>query len=218
MAKQAVECGVTHMVCTPHIHIGRYDNDLKTIAEALSIFRAALEQESIPLKVAAAAEIRLAAEVIPLVKKELLPALGEWQGKKVLLIEFPSDRIPHGAIEMIEWLLQLGYVPMIAHPERNKAFIKEPSKLDQFIDKGCLTQLTLGALTGQFGVKVKETAIRFLMEDKLTIMASDAHNMRYRPPVFQEAIQYARSLVGVEQVEKLLVVNPRLISQSKFFD
>ncbi|MBO1923327.1 tyrosine-protein phosphatase [Thiomicrorhabdus sp. 6S3-12] len=216
MAEQAVNCGITHMVCTPHIHIGRFNNDQASISDALQKFRKGLEEKTIPLKVAAAAEIRLAAEIIPLVKQKQLPVLGHWENQEVLLIEFPSDRVPHGAIAMIEWLLDQNYVPMIAHPERNRGFIERPALLDTFLNLGCLTQLTATAITGQFGTKVKETAARFLMEDKITVMASDAHNIRYRPPVFSEAIKYAKTLVGNEGVEKLLYSNPKKISREKF--
>ncbi|BBP45259.1 exopolysaccharide biosynthesis protein [Thiosulfatimonas sediminis] len=216
MARQAVKCGVTHMVCTPHIHIGRFDNDLSSIDNALQLFKAGLAEQGIPLTVAAAAEVRICAAIIPLVKKRLLPSLGCYNGKEVLLVEFPSDEIPHGSMNLIDWLLSQGYLPMIAHPERNRAFIREPKLLDQFLKKGCLAQLTASALTGNFGVKVKETAIRFLMEGKVSIMASDAHNLKYRPPVFGEAIEYARTLIGNEGVHQLLYTMPKAISDCKF--
>ncbi len=35
LAKIAVDDGITHMVCTPHIHPGRYDNTPESIAKAL---------------------------------------------------------------------------------------------------------------------------------------------------------------------------------------
>ncbi|CAN8139521.1 hypothetical protein THIOSC15_150035 [uncultured Thiomicrorhabdus sp.] len=53
MARQAVKCGITHTVCTPHIHYGRYNNDLETISQALAIFKQGLRENKIPLKVAA---------------------------------------------------------------------------------------------------------------------------------------------------------------------
>ncbi|CAN8140853.1 protein-tyrosine-phosphatase [uncultured Thiomicrorhabdus sp.] len=209
---------MTHMVCTPHIHIGRFNNDMDTINQALAVFKQGLIEKNIPLKVAAAAEVRIGAEVIPLIKQRVLPVLGCYKGRDVLLIEFPSDGIPPGSIELIDWLMQQGYLPMIAHPERNRAFISNPKLLDQFLNRGCLTQLTVSALTGSFGVKVKETAIRFVMEDKITIMASDAHNVRYRPPVFGEAIEYARTLIGSEGVRNLLYTMPKKISETKFVE
>ena len=35
LARIAVADGITHMVCTPHIHPGRYDNTPESISNAL---------------------------------------------------------------------------------------------------------------------------------------------------------------------------------------
>ncbi|CAN8139519.1 hypothetical protein THIOSC15_150034 [uncultured Thiomicrorhabdus sp.] len=48
-----------------------------------------------------------------------MPILGYWDDKEVLLIEFPAKKY-EWAIEMVEWLISLGYKPMIAHPEKIK--------------------------------------------------------------------------------------------------
>ena len=50
MARVAVANGISHVVCTPHIHIGRYDNDSHNIAETCSRFNAALQEAGIDLK------------------------------------------------------------------------------------------------------------------------------------------------------------------------
>ena len=58
LARLAVAEGITHLVCTPHIHPGRYDNDLASIAAARQRLVAGLQEAGIPLQVAAAAEVR----------------------------------------------------------------------------------------------------------------------------------------------------------------
>ena len=44
LARVAVQDGITHLVCTPHIHPGRYDNSPASIQPALASFAAALKQ------------------------------------------------------------------------------------------------------------------------------------------------------------------------------
>jgi len=82
MARLAVANGISHVVCTPHIHIGRYDNDSKSIAATCSRFNAALQEAGIDLKVAAAAEVRFCGELMTRVLDGSIPFLGQWEGKK----------------------------------------------------------------------------------------------------------------------------------------
>jgi len=216
LAKTAIEEGFTHMVCTPHIHPGRFDNNLGTINHAFNAFKTALAQHNLNLNVAAAAEVRIGPEIIQAAKLNTLPFLGEWNGKKVLLLEFPTPTIPVGSDNLTKWLISQNILPMIAHPERNKAIMDHPSKLKPFLDQGCLLQLTAGALTGNFGHQSQEIAEQLLLEDKITIMATDAHNTRYRPPVIQDSLQRAIELIGETKAKKLVLDNPLEITKNKF--
>src|SRR5690554_4725984 len=79
LARVAVANGISHLVCTPHIHPGRYDNTPDTIAAALAEFKSALLAESVALKVAAAAEVRFGLELMQGITQQTVPFLGEWQ-------------------------------------------------------------------------------------------------------------------------------------------
>ncbi|WP_029408402.1 tyrosine-protein phosphatase [Thiomicrorhabdus sp. Milos-T2] len=216
LAKVAIEEGFTHMVCTPHIHPGRYDNTLDSIDNALKQFKAELQTQKLNLQVSAAAEVRIGPEILQAVKLNTLPFLGEWNNQNVLLLEFPNNMIPIGSDNLTKWLLSQNIVPIIAHPERNQAIIDNPNKLKPFLDQGCLTQLTASALTGNFGMQSKAFAEQLLLEDKITIMATDAHNKRYRRPVIQESLQIAIDLIGETKAKKLVLDNPIEITKNKF--
>ena len=216
LAKTAIEEGFTHMVCTPHIHPGRFDNNLDTINYALNEFKTALAQESLNLNVAAAAEVRIGPEIIQAAKLNTLPFLGEWNGKRILLLEYPATTIPVGSDNLTKWLISQNILPMIAHPERNQAILDNPNKLRPFLDQGCLLQLTAGALTGNFGHQSQDMAEQLLLEDKITIMATDAHNTRYRPPVIQDSLQRAIELIGEANAKKLVLDNPLEITKERF--
>ncbi|MFT7794398.1 UNVERIFIED_CONTAM: hypothetical protein ODY05_14960, partial [Salmonella enterica subsp. enterica serovar Enteritidis] len=84
------------------------------IQPALASFAAALKQAEIPLQVSAAAEVRFGMELMVGVSQGSIPFLGEWQGKKVLLLEFPHGEVPFGAERLISWLLQRNIIPMLA--------------------------------------------------------------------------------------------------------
>ncbi|BBP44485.1 tyrosine-protein phosphatase [Thiosulfativibrio zosterae] len=216
LAKIAISQGITHMVCTPHIHPGRYDNTLASIATALNSFKEALVQHNLNLIVSAAAEVRIGPEILSAIKLNTLPFLGTWNNQQVLLIEFPSNMIPIGSEKLTQWLIAQNIIPMIAHPERNQAIIDNPNRLRTFLDQGCLTQITAGAITGNFGQKPQKTAEILLLEDKVTILATDAHNLSYRPPVIQESLQKVTQLIGETRAKKLVLDNPMEIAINKW--
>lgn len=216
LAQIAFSDGITHMVCTPHIHPGRYENTPNTIIQALTLFKTGLEQHGIPLQVAAAAEVRFGMELMIGIKTHSIPFLGQWQGKNVLLLEFPHGEMPFGAEKLTGWLLQNNIIPMIAHPERNKGLMREPGKLKPFIDQGCLLQVTAGSVAGHFGETAQELASQFLEKNWVTILASDAHTIEHRPPILTAGLAAATELLGEEAARRLVFDNPWQIAQQHF--
>lgn len=216
LARVAVQDGITHLVCTPHIHPGRYDNTPASIQGAHASIVAALKAANIALQVAAAAEVRFGVELMVGIGQGTIPFLGEWQGSKVLLLEFPHGEIPFGAEQLTAWLLQRNIVPMIAHPERNKGIMRAPSRLKPFLKQGCLLQVTASSVTGYFGQAVQKIAHELLAQGVVTILASDAHNLQHRPPILSEGMQYAARIVGDTEAEALVKQNPWEIVQSHF--
>lgn len=216
LARIAVRDGITHIVCTPHIHPGRYDNTVASIHAARALFVEALHAANIPLQVAAAAEVRFGVELMEGITQGSIPFLGEWEGKHVLLLEFPHNDIPFAADRLISWLVQRNIVPMIAHPERNKGIMRTPSRLKPFLEQGCLLQVTAGSVAGRFGPAAQEISHALLKQNVVTILASDAHNEQYRPPVLTDGLQEAARIVGDSRAETLVKHTPWLIAQGHF--
>ncbi|MDH4610284.1 CpsB/CapC family capsule biosynthesis tyrosine phosphatase [Pseudomonas sp. BN102] len=216
LARMAVQDGITHLVCTPHIHPGRYDNTSVSIQRARAPFEAALKEQGIPLRVAAAAEVRFGMELMAGVCEGTIPFLGKWQGKKVLLLEFPHGEIPFCAERLISWLLQRNILPMIAHPERNKELMRTPSRLKPLLELGCLLQVTAASVAGRFGHAAEVLAHALLEQGVVTILASDSHNLQHRPPLLSEGMQHAARIVGDRKAESLVLHTPWEIAQSHF--
>ena len=86
LAAHAVKSGITYAVVTPHVHIGRYENDLPSIKRDLAKFQAELDSLKISLKLGLGGEVRLGAEIMDLVAESRIPFLGERDGYKILLL------------------------------------------------------------------------------------------------------------------------------------
>lgn len=218
LAQMAVDDGITHVICTPHIQPGRFDNDLVSIDVALQGLRSELTLRGIPLQLRAAAEVHFGLEVMEGIAREQLPFLGEWDGKPVLLLELPHGLVPHGADRLTRWLLQKGVVPMLAHPERNRGFIATPRRLHTFIDQGCLLQVTAGSFDGRFGESARELAESLLKEGRVTLLATDAHNLTHRPPILSVGLARATALLGEVEAQRLVTEIPWRIAESRFGD
>jgi len=216
LAAHAVACGTTHMVCTPHLHPGRYSNTATSIALSVRKFAAALAQAGIPLQVSAAAEARFDSDLVTLAKRNELPFVGEWKGRQVLLLEFPHSEIPAQADKLTNWMLKNNIQPLIAHPERNKGVMANYKRINPFLEQGCLLQVTAGSLAGQFGPTAKELAEFLLLSNHIIILASDAHDMKNRPPNLLPGLEQAIRLIGEAAARKLVEDNPWRMAHGHF--
>jgi len=203
MARIAVANGITEAHVTPHLHPGRWENDRATIAAAVEAYRKELARAGIPLEIGYAAEVRLDYDILPLVEEERVPFLGSLEGDRVMLLEFPHSHVPVGADKFVAWLLARHIRPMIAHPERNKDVMRDPSRVQAFVEQGCLLQVTADAVTGEFGELCAQRAKEFLERGWVSVLASDAHDTQGRPPRIAPGRDAAAKIVGAEAAERL---------------
>ncbi|MEH6552238.1 MAG: CpsB/CapC family capsule biosynthesis tyrosine phosphatase [Pseudomonadales bacterium] len=216
LAQLAVDDGITHAVVTPHIHPGRWNNTSRSIASKLANFKKVLAHKCVPLQLGFAGEVRLTDQLIAQVDNHKIPCYGEYHGHQVMLLEFPHSHIIPGSEKLVAWLLAKGITPMIAHPERNKEIMKNPDRLNIFVKAGCLLQVTAGSVTGRFGGPARGVAMSLLEQDKVAVIASDAHNVKSRPPILSEAYVAIAKRFGEERAERLLIHTPAEIARSQF--
>lgn len=182
LAQMAVADGITAAAMTPHVHVGRYENYRTGIVKRTEEFQRALEQRGIPLTVFPAGEVRLNYEVMDLVNADEAPFLGMLDGYRIMLLEFPHSQIPVGADKLVQWLLSRKIRPLIAHPERNKDVMRAQMKIEPFVNMGCMLQVTAGSLLGKFGTQSKLVAEYLLLQNWISVLATDSHDAKNRPP------------------------------------
>ena len=74
---------------------------------------------------------------------------------RYLLIEFPSNEVPHYTDQLFFELQSKGFVPIIAHPERNKAISQNLDILYDLINKGAFKSSDNGVISGISGKKLE---------------------------------------------------------------
>lgn len=192
LARACAATGVTHLVATPHVYPGRWENRRSTIEAEYARFRQALEVYKVPLALGMAGEVRLNADVLDLVGTGEIPFLGETGGYRTMLLELPDGGIPVGSDRLVRFLIDHRIRPLIVHPERNKAVMDDVERIRPFVEMGCYLQLTAASVIGEFGDKAWRASERLLDEGWATVVASDAHNLRGRAPRMDAARDYLR--------------------------
>ena len=87
LARALVADGVKHVVCTPHVFPGRFENRRSNIVDECMVFRQRLREAGIALSISCAGEVRLTPEVLALLDRDELPDIP-------LLSDDPADRPP----------------------------------------------------------------------------------------------------------------------------
>lgn len=209
MARMAVEDGVTHLACTPHIYPHVYDNSTATIAPALADLQSELDKNAIPLRLLIGADVHLTPDTIFGLKKGVIPTLNH---SRYFLLE-PSHHVPvDGFLGYIENFVNAGYVPVITHPERLKWVETHYEEFLEAARLGAWIQLTAGAVTGHFGRRAQQWSERFLLDGYVHILATDAHGVDKRPPILSAGMAAAAELLEDEtEARRLVFERPQAI-------
>ena len=211
LAQALVADGVTQVVCTPHVYPGRFENRRSSIADEFDAFASQLAQTGLPLRLSWAGEVRLTPEVLDLLPRQELPYLGRHNGRYTMLLEMPDSQIPLGADRFVRLLMAAGVQPVLVHPERNRAVMVQPSRLQSLLDEGCALQVTAGSLLGDFGISAQSTAVDLLARGWVDAVASDAQNLTSRRPRMGAAAAWLAQQGGVELAQRLTFDGPQLL-------
>lgn len=213
LARALVADGIEHVVATPHIYPGVFDNTPQRITDAFERLQSAIEADRLPLTMTWAAEVRICPEILDWLEQRRLPLLdGSLVGPSTALIELPDGQIPVGTDRLMALLIDRGITPLIAHPERNKAVMEQPARLEALRRIGCCFQLTAGSVLGEFGSRAQVTARHLLDADWVDVIASDAHNLAGRKPRMSAARQWIEQSYDAALAERLMVSTPQKIA------
>ena len=173
LCRWLVRRGYGEAVCTPHCN-RLYHNTEEGAEQAVADLQRELDGEGIPLRLIPSLEYRFVPEAWP--RPRLLP----WK-RNHILIEFPL-RSPEkmGPIvpeDEIRKLVEAGFQPVLAHPERY--LWASPADYARWRAAGAAFQRNLGALEGFYGDSARQRAQYLFSAGAYTFLGSDLHNRRY---------------------------------------
>lgn len=205
--------GVQHVVATPHIYPGVYDNTYEGIQATFDTLRREAAAREVPMTFSWAAEVRLCVEMLEWFQDGRLPTYSRGSsGVPGVLLELPDGSIPLGADKLVGKLVQLGLQPLIAHPERNRAVMEDVGRVEALRSRGAKLQVTAASLLGEFGERAEAAAHELLKRGWVDVVASDAHNLRGRRPRMQAAREWLTQHHGAAVAERLTETNPATLA------
>lgn len=190
MLREAVENGTKKIVATPHYCRGfaevHYD-EVKKYVEKLNLL---VSKENIDIEVICGQEVYYSNRIIDDYNEGIIGTIND---SRYMLIETSMGEFDDDMIDVLYELQIIGVNIILAHPERYKPIIDDPSIINTFIKEGYLFQLNVGSITGDFGNDVKRTAEILLENNIYSFIGSDAHNLVSRTTDMSEGISILKS-------------------------
>ena len=205
MLQNAVASDVELLAVTPHCN--RSDEMCNYLEEGLLNRFSLLQQaaKDIPVRLVLGAEVLADAYLPQLLRQKKIPTIN---GGRYLLTEFPADASPVYIQDMLQSILELGYIPLVAHPERYLAVCEMPQIVATWLDMGCHLQITGGSVMGDYGKTVQRTAVYLLQQDFVACIASDAHGLHHRSNFLLDVYDHLHLRYSKHYARCLMYENP----------
>lgn len=214
MARMAWESGVRAMAMTPHCNIpGVFDNyESDRLRQRFQQLKEAVAAAGIQLRLYPGMEVFCRENLAELLRnKQLIPI----NDGRYLLVEFAFEEEADWMTFLLDEVLEAGYIPLVAHPERYDVIQANPNLAYRWICMGCALQVNKGSVLGRFGRREQRAAMLLLEHELVACVASDAHHADYRTPHMEETADYLMQIFGAECVQLLMKDNPARILDSR---
>lgn len=210
MLRKAVDEGITDLIATshaynPHYHVGR-----AAVEKKLLELQEVIDAHDIPVVLHAGQELRIQDKTAEVLENQEALTLAN---SRYALIELPSSSVPTFTVPLIQQLLNQNIIPIIAHPERNKAIAEKPARLERLISNGALAQVTSGSVAGHFGKGAQRAALTLIRSNLIHFYGSDAHNLSTRPFLFNAGLDYLDKNHMTDYVDLFLENNARILEK-----
>ncbi|HEX6161047.1 MAG TPA: CpsB/CapC family capsule biosynthesis tyrosine phosphatase [Thermoanaerobaculia bacterium] len=211
MCRMARDEGIETIIATPHVLRGRWKNTSRAELET--------RIEELRERVGPSPRLLLGSEYFFAHDVDEVLAAGTsivpLAGSRYVLIELPANNVPP-MIEGPLYRMQLaGWIPVLAHPERNHVFQARPELLVALIQAGTKTQITAGSFTGEFGADARRHAEGWLRRQMVHFVATDAHNTAKRPPLAREARAAVTDIAGEAIADAVMLDNPAAVVENR---
>ena len=215
LIKEAKEAGFEGIICTSHYMENYYETDRPEREVWINAIHENLKNKNIEKNLYLGNEIYMSDNIIKLLEDGKATTMND---TSYVLFELPLNVEPMNLYDMVYEMQQYKIVPILAHPERYSFVQTDPELIYDLIDKGVLMQANYGSIVGQYGKKAQMIVQKFLENNMIHMLGTDAHRQNTIYPKIPEILVELKSLVGEEKLNELTTINPELVINNKRID
>jgi len=130
-------------------------------------------------------------------------------GSNYLLFELPFDIMLKNIDEKLLQLHLNDIIPVIAHPERNRYFIRYFDRFVDLIESGLMVQVDAASIAGVYGRDVQEFTKKIIKKNLVDFVASDAHCSNDYIDWYAKSYKNVHKWAGAECANRLFSENPK---------
>lgn len=175
LIKKLYSIGFNNLIITPHyIDNSEYNADNTVKEERLEAIKAKLREENIDVNIFIGNEIFIVDNIVDLVEKGFVETLAD---TNCLLIELPFHNKIIGLEDILYDIKRLGYLPIIAHPERYTYFQEDYKLIDELKKEKVLFQSNYTSIIGRYG-KDAEKLLKYMLKHRyIDYLGTDLHRL-----------------------------------------
>lgn len=128
-------------------------------------------------------------------------------GTSFVLVDFSEREEKRNIVRGLENLLNAGYTPILAHVERYSDFGRDFRPLADLRANGVVIQIDAQSVIRGFGLGAQYRRRKLLAESLVDIVASDAHDLHFRPLVIMRCYDYIKKQHGTDYARAVCLEN-----------
>lgn len=204
MIEEAKKAGFTKIISTSHYIERYYEADEEQRTELINEVKENIQGIELYL----GNEIYITNQMADLIAEKKASTINN---SKYVLFELPMNNKPIDAKEIVFRLIEKGYVPIIAHPERYKYVKENIEYVRELADMGVLFQSNYGSAIGMYGKKAQKTQKKLLEEGLIQFFGSDVHTVEQVYPKMPKILKKLRKILTEEELQQLTTENAQKV-------
>ena len=217
LIREATEAGFAGIISTSHYLQDYYECDEQERRKLLEDIddEASKLSNNIGMqmsKLYLGSEIYITTDMINLLEEKKASTINN---TKYVLFELPMNSKPLFVKDVVYKLIEDGYRPIIAHPERYSYVKENIGFVKELKDMGTLFQSNYGSIIGMYGNSAKKTVKKLLKENLISFLGSDVHKTGQIYPKIPKILKKLNRWIPSDMVQNLTTFNAQKVLENQ---
>ncbi len=209
MLKAEAGDGVSDVFLTPHFYAPHEHSS--ALLKRFENFCEIAKKECPNITLHLGEEVFYSADIPELLEKKEIVTMGN---SPYMLVEFSPHADFDFVFRAVSSLMQNGIQPIVAHIERINDI--RVTHAEELVRAGAYLQLNTGSIYGRCALRLKRKSFKFLDEELIHFIGSDAHNLGERGPDMGCAYEYVAQKISKEYADEIFIENPHALIRGEY--